>query len=147
MENAKLIYTLGTSNRSIDEFLAILQEYSIKKVFDVRRFPKSTRYCHFNRESLSRTLEQAGYSYLWVGELLGGYRRGGYEKYRTRPEYGRGLAQIEKIAVDMLSVLVCAEKLPWKCHRLQIAQDLINTGWKVIHIIEKNKTWRPVWAQ
>ncbi len=144
-KSSKLIYTLGTSNRTIDEFLAILGQYNIKKIIDVRRFPRSTRYPHFNQEKFSLALEKAGHSYFWLGDLLGGFRNGGYDKYRAQAPYKKGLEQVQKIAEDASSTLVCAEKLPWKCHRLQLAKDLNFMGWKVIHIIDIDRTWSPIW--
>ncbi|RLB42220.1 MAG: hypothetical protein DRH12_06215 [Deltaproteobacteria bacterium] len=74
---------------------------------------------------------------------LGGYRKGGYEKYKSTPEYREGLEKLENLGQEDTSVIVCAELLPWKCHRFQVAEDLVSRGWRVIHIIDRERTWEP----
>jgi len=69
------IFTVGHSTRSWPEFLQLLQKYAISLVIDVRAFPSSQRFPHFNREYLARELFGAGISYWWLGRELGGYRR------------------------------------------------------------------------
>ena len=76
----KVIYTLGTSTRSIEEYVEILAMHGIEVLVDVRRFPKS-RLEHFNRPSLRAVLAGAGIQYIYLGGELGGYRTGGYEKH------------------------------------------------------------------
>ncbi|NPB09131.1 MAG: DUF488 domain-containing protein, partial [Thermodesulfobacteria bacterium] len=76
-----VIYTLGTSQRSLEEFLEILAFYRIEQVADVRSFPSSRRYPHFCREELAQALAAAGIRYLWLGKELGGFRKEGYEAY------------------------------------------------------------------
>ncbi|MDI6631705.1 MAG: DUF488 domain-containing protein, partial [Thermoanaerobacteraceae bacterium] len=71
-----VIYTVGTSTRSPEEFLALLRRYGIRAVVDVRRFPSSRRYPHFNRAALAAWLGEAGVTYHYLGDKLGGYRPG-----------------------------------------------------------------------
>jgi len=139
----RTIYTLGTSTRSIDDLLEIITEYGIRAVADVRRFPSSTRYPHFGRQNLETVMKERGLAYYWLGDLLGGYRKGGYTAYQQERSYLRGLEELESIAKKMRTALMCAERFPWKCHRLQIAGSLLERGWDVVHIIDKDRTWQP----
>lgn len=69
------IYTIGHSNRTLEEFLGALQSHGIEQVVDVRRWPTSRKHPHFSREALDRSLRAAGIAYLWMGDSLGGHRR------------------------------------------------------------------------
>ncbi len=136
-----VVYTIGSSVRSIEEFLEILEIYGIKCVIDVRRFPTS-RLPHFKREKLFDILTQQGIKYCYLGKELGGYRKGGYEAYMKTETYLKAIEKLEKIAQERVSVITCAERFPWRCHRRFIAQSLKQRHWQVIHIIEKEKTWQ-----
>lgn len=136
-----VIYTLGTSTRSLEEFLDILRLKGIARVCDVRSFPASRRYPHFSSEPLAAALEDAGVAYLWLGPELGGYRRGGYQAHMQTPEFERGLKELEKHASRAPTAIVCAELLPWKCHRRLITSALEERGWKVVHIIDASRDW------
>ncbi|GLI54106.1 DUF488 domain-containing protein [Thermodesulfovibrio yellowstonii] len=137
----KLIYTIGTSNRSIDEFIEILKKYQIKKAIDVRSFPKSKKFPHFNSERLIEALEKEGIGYFYLGDKLGGFRKGGYENYTKTEEFKRGIEALEELAENSLSVFFCAEKLFFRCHRRFISEVLTQRGWKVIHIVEKERIY------
>ncbi|HIE17856.1 MAG TPA: DUF488 domain-containing protein [Dehalococcoidia bacterium] len=143
MTDHSLIYSLGTSTRSKAEFTALLQSYGIEMVIDVRRFPTS-RFEHFKQPSLARLLTRLHIKYLHLGNRLGGYRKGGYQAFTTTPEFKQGLKAIEKAARQKRSVILCAERLPWRCHRRFITSELEKRGWQVEHIIDENKTWRPL---
>lgn len=138
-----ILYTLGTSTRPLDQFFEIMEQYGIRAIADVRRFPSSARHPHFSRQNLEVVTKKRGLAYYWLGDLLGGYRKGGYAAYQGEPAYLRGLEQLEVIATRLLSVIVCAERFPWKCHRFQISLSLRERGWDVIHIIDKDRTWQP----
>ncbi|UCE19432.1 MAG: DUF488 domain-containing protein [Gemmatimonadota bacterium] len=140
--NEKSIYTLGTSDRSIKEFLDVLREYEIQRVIDVRRFPTS-KFAHFKKENLLSMLESKGFLYSYSGDTLGGYRAGGYKSYMETDPFQKALDRVERMAETESSVIVCAERLPWRCHRRFIADRLRARGRSVIHIIEANKTWEP----
>ncbi|MBU2498497.1 MAG: DUF488 domain-containing protein [Proteobacteria bacterium] len=137
------IFTLGTSTRSVEEFFSILRAYGIDDIVDVRRFPKSGRYPQFNRENLENAAQERGFSYHWLGESLGGYRKGGYEAYKQTQAFEEGIERLEGLAGASSIVVVCAERLPWKCHRMNISRSLMERGWEVIHIIEADRTWQP----
>jgi uncharacterized protein (DUF488 family) len=143
MKTARAIYTLGTSTRSLEDFFSILKAFGIKGIADVRRFPLSRKFPHFNREKIEEESGEQNLFYHWLGDLLGGFRKGGYENYKKEPSYLEGLQKVEALAEQYPSVLVCAERFPWKCHRLQISQSFLELGWDVIHIIDRDRTWRP----
>ncbi len=141
MANAKRIYTIGHSNRTISELLLILRNHGIKVLVDVRRFPKSTRNPQFNRENLESQLRKQGIEYYWLGEELGGYRKGGYQRYMKTEGYLKGIEKLLEIVESSNGniVLMCSEKLWFKCHRRFIADTLVDLGYKVIHIIDLDK--------
>ena len=136
------IYTLGTSLRGEDEFVGILKHYRIEALVDVRSYPKS-KLPAFNRDYLEKMITQAGMEYHFFGKELGGFRKEGYEKYMTTDSFRIGLNKLEQIAQDKVSVIVCAEKLPWKCHRRFIAIELQKRGWETVNIIEQDRIWQP----
>lgn len=142
MELTRHIYTLGTSNRTLEEFFAVLDIYHIRNVIDVRRVPKSGRYPWFNREALEVEFQARGFEYHWLGNLLGGFREGGYEAYKMEMSYLRGLEEIERAAITSTVTLICAEKFPWKCHRFRIAESLEERGWEIIHILDRDRIWQ-----
>ncbi len=141
MANAKRIYTIGHSNRTISELLLILRNYDIKVLADVRRFPKSTKNPQFNRENLERQLRKHNIKYYWLGEELGGYRKGGYQEYMKTEDYIKGIQKLLEIvgSTNGNVVLMCSERLWFKCHRRFIADTLTDLGYKVIHIIDLDK--------
>ena len=138
----KIIYTIGTSTRRLREFFDALKYYEVERVIDVRHFPTSSRFPHFKRERLNRSLPRNGIDYIFLGEKLGGYRPGGYEVYMKTAEFKEGLRDLEKVADEKVSAFYCAEKLFWRCHRRFIADALVKRGWEVHHIIEKGKVMK-----
>ena len=138
----KLIHTLGSSNRSSEEFIGLLLTYGIEMVADVRSYPGS-RFPQFRREVLAQNLGEAGVGYAYLGKELGGYRQEGFEAYTQTYEYLQGIERLERLSSRCRSVILCAERLPQRCHRRLIAKSLEERGWKVVHIIEANRTWEP----
>jgi uncharacterized protein (DUF488 family) len=138
----KVIYTLGTDLRSEEDFIEILLAYNIQSVIDVRSFPRS-RIAVFGRENLESLLTREGIEYHFLGAELGGFRKGGYTSYIITDEFLEGIALLESVASKKTSVIICAERFPWKCHRKWISRELYNRGWKVEHIIDKGKVWIP----
>ncbi|KYH39313.1 MAG: hypothetical protein AYL28_000880 [Candidatus Bathyarchaeota archaeon B23] len=153
------VYTIGHSNRSLDEFLGLLEEYGIEAVVDVRRWPTSSRYPHFNGERLCEALEGRGVEYLWLGDVLGGYRRRGlgeaspnkgwsrggfrnYADYALTEEFRRGLRRTLELAGERRTAIMCSERFYWRCHRRIISDHLLARGVEVIHIIDRGKTRR-----
>ncbi len=136
------IYTLGTSNRSIENFLEILKFYQISQVVDVRRFPTSKWFLHFKKENLERILKENKIKYFHF-EALGGFRNGGYENYTKTEEFKKALKELIELSKKENTAIICAEKFPWKCHRFFIAKALENEGFEVLHILEKERIWNP----
>ncbi|TET85764.1 MAG: DUF488 domain-containing protein [Desulfobacteraceae bacterium] len=136
------IYTLGTSIHTREEFSELLRHYHIETVVDVRSFPQS-RFEHFNKENLAKILKEAGFGYVYLGKELGGFRKGGYLAYTKSTTYQEGILRLEQIGRQSTSAFICAERFPWKCHRRFIASTLQQRGWQVVHIIEKDRVWRP----
>ena len=138
----KRIHSIGTSTRSLDEFISLLQQHGIETVVDVRSFPTS-RFEHFKRGSFEKGLRGAGFCYVYLGTEMGGFRRGGYEKYMATPGYREGLVRLMEIGSSSPTTFVCAERLPWRCHRRWIGESLMREGWEVIHIVDERRTWIP----
>lgn len=136
----KIIHTLGTSNRTPEEFVGLLHTYGVEMAVDVRSFPTS-KFPHFKKEALRQSLGEAGLGYYYLGKELGGYRPGGYEAYTQTLPYLVGLELLERMASRCRSAILCAERLPWKCHRRFIGRSLQERGWKVVHIIEEERFW------
>jgi uncharacterized protein (DUF488 family) len=141
----KVIYTLGSSTRSWEQFINLLNSYRIKTLIDVRRFPKS-KFQHFHKEFLTKHLPAEGIRYVYLGEELGGYR-GGYERHMESEGFRSGLGMLQAIASAQVAGIMCAERVPWRCHRMAISYALERLGWNVIHIIESDRLWRPKWCQ
>ncbi|HEX77255.1 MAG TPA: DUF488 domain-containing protein [Dehalococcoidia bacterium] len=137
-----LIYTLGTGTRSFAEFIALVRGHRLESVADVRRFP-SSRLEHFRRQAFSELLTAAGCNYVYLGAELGGYRKGGYPAYMETGEFQRGIAQLEGLASTSRTAIVCAERLPWRCHRRFIGRALQGRGWRVVHIVDDKRVWEP----
>jgi len=156
----RIVYTIGHSSRSLDEFLTILKQYSIQRVIDVRRWPTSTRSRHFSREVLEEALRREGIDYVWIPEL-GGYRKFGVdvppiENYATcfesegfrayaayitlRQDVKQYLRRLEELVSEKLSALMCSERLFVRCHRKILSVYLVARGFKVIHIIDLGRT-------
>jgi len=139
----KIVYTIGHSNRGIDEFIRLIKYYNVKTVVDVRRFPSSSKYPHFEKNNLIRILQKENISYVWLGNKLGGFRKGGYVSYMFTEEYMRGINELEKI-INKISegyvAIMCAEKLWFKCHRRFISDTLAQKGYLVLHLLDFDKT-------
>ena len=136
----KIIYTLGSSLRSLEEFQELIKGYNIQLVIDVRRFPVS-KLEQFNKDNLSYSLKGLRVEYLYMGEQLGGYRSGGYQSYMQTQQFQTGVEEVTRWANRYTTALLCAERFPWRCHRRFIAQALEEKGWVVVHILERDKSW------
>jgi uncharacterized protein (DUF488 family) len=150
------IYTIGHSTRSIEQFLGLLQAHNIEELVDVRTVPQSRHNPQFGKEELAAALQQAGIGYMHLGKL-GGLRHSskdsvnlgwqnssfrGFADYMATPEFQQGLDELKAIAEKKRVVIMCAEAVPWRCHRSLIADALTTQGWQVLHIQSK-KTASP----
>ncbi len=143
-----MLFTIGHSTRSLDEFLALLRAHDIELVADIRTIPKSRHNPQFGTERLAARLERAGLRYVHL-PALGGLRhpaknsvnRGwrnvsfrGFADYMGTPEFERGLGRLETLAGRRRTAIMCAEAVPWRCHRSLVADALTLDGWRVRHI-------------
>jgi uncharacterized protein (DUF488 family) len=148
-----LIFTVGHSNRSLDDFVSILKSHGISRILDVRRYPSSRKWPHFDAAALAVSLPGAGIDYVGLSHL-GGRRRPrpdsphvawrdesfrGFADFMDTPEFAAGAAEVERLARERPSALMCAEALPWKCHRSLIADALVARGWKARDVISEKE--------
>ena len=149
----KIIYAIGHSTRTWENFIELLQTFSIEMLADVRSYPGSRRYPHFNKESLLKELPEKNIQYQHIANL-GGRRKAlsqskntawkndafrGYADYMDTAEFKSGIQELEKIASTYRTAFMCSEAVWWRCHRSLIADDLKVRGWKVYHILNNKK--------
>ncbi|MDG7001863.1 MAG: DUF488 domain-containing protein [Nitrososphaerota archaeon] len=142
------VYTIGHSTRPIEAFIKILNCYRINKVVDVRTIPRSRHNPQFDEEVLAKSLKAAKISYLHLAQL-GGLRRAlpnsvnkgwrnssfrGYADYMQSQEFASALEQLLGLSKRRTIVLMCAESVPWRCHRSLIADALVVRKVHAIHI-------------
>jgi len=144
-----IVYTLGHSTLELGAFLHLLESHGIAGIVDVRRFPGSRRHPHFASEALSGALTSAGVSYEWLPSLGGrrkargdsphvGWRVEGFRSYADHmesEEFTSGVARLLAIAAERPSAVMCAEALPWRCHRQLLADALVVRGVEVRHVM------------
>lgn len=128
------VYTVGHSSLPLEDLCATLKAEGVSIVVDVRRFPSSRRNPQYARKVLQGALELAGIRCLWLGDALGGVRRGGYEHHMTTEEFRRGIVALESVARRAPTAILCAERDPSACHRRFIADELVRRGWRVVHL-------------
>jgi uncharacterized protein (DUF488 family) len=148
------IWTIGHSTRSAEEFNQILGAHEIIALVDVRSFPGSRRYPHFNQAELTKNLEAVGVTYFHNPQL-GGRRRASpnsrntawknvsfraYADHMESEEFKQGIERLLEIAATKRTAMMCAEALWWRCHRSLIADFLKANGVLVTHIIDMKKT-------
>ncbi|MEM3030590.1 MAG: DUF488 domain-containing protein [Candidatus Micrarchaeia archaeon] len=135
-----VIWSVGHSTRSLVELIELLKHYGIEVVADVRRFPASRKFPWFERKSLEQILPANGINYVWLGEELGGFRKGGYEAFARSDEFAAAIAELANLARKKRVAVMCAEKLWWRCHRRHVANALARQGWEVIHIFDTKRS-------
>jgi len=121
------IFTIGYGGRRFADFVALLQQHSISLVVDVRHFPRS-KAPEYNKESLEAKLPEFGISYIWMGDTLGGFRKGGYPKYIESDDYRDGISKLLELAERGNLVLMCKERTDAGCHRRYIVETLVDKG-------------------
>ena len=150
------VLTMGHSTRSLEAFLALLHAHGVKRLIDVRTVPSSRYNPQFNRETLPRPLRQAGIGYTHMSELGGlrharrdspntGWRNAsfrGYADYMQTAAFETGIEKLIETATRERTAIMCAEAVPWRCHRSLIADALTTQGWQVLHI-QSRKTASP----
>jgi uncharacterized protein (DUF488 family) len=151
VDPAKL-FTIGHSTRSLEEFLGLLAREGATHLVDVRAFPTSARYPHFSRPTLERAIIDSGGRYTH-SPSLGGRRRGrrdsqntqwrnasfrAYADYMETREFSDALDDLLKLAALEPTVIMCAEAVPWRCHRSLIADAALARSVHVYHILDSH---------
>ena len=127
------VWTVGYSGRDRGEFIDLLRKHDIQLVVDVRRFPTSKKP-DFCKGNLERWLKEEGVNYVWLGETLGGYRRGGYKKYVDSEVFKQGVEEVLRLARQYRLAIMCMERKVKYCHRRFIAGELRRRGVQVYDI-------------
>lgn len=145
-----VVYTIGHSTRTIEDFLALLRREDISALVDVRAFPRSRRHPHFNREALAAVLGSSSISYAHA-PALGGRRRlrpnssnaawrnesfRAYADHMATPEFRQAIDDVITCAHALPTTIMCAEAVPWRCHRGLISDALVARGCEVRHVLD-----------
>ena len=144
-----IVFTIGHSTHPINDFVELLQAYRIKEVVDVRSIPMSRYNPQFNSDTLKQSLRKSNIKYKLLKKLGGlrhtkkdstnlGWRNTsfrGFADYMASSEFMEGLGMLTKIARIRNTAIMCAEAVPWRCHRSLIADALIKKGWLVRDIM------------
>lgn len=146
------LHTIGHSTRTIEELIALLHANGIERLADIRRFPGSRRYPHFSPPQFEQAITAAGLAYLHLPQL-GGRRPAsrssvnaawrnasfrGYADHMASHEFRSGLEKL--LSVDSSTAIMCAEAVPWRCHRNLVSDALVAHGIEVIHILDATST-------
>jgi uncharacterized protein (DUF488 family) len=149
MSRPQTIFTIGHSTRTFDEFVELLKSHGVHAIADVRQIPKSRRYPHFADTSLAIELPRNGIAYLPF-KSLGGRRRArkdsvntawrnesfrGYADFMQTEAFASALEELMREAAKQPTAIMCAEAVPWRCHRSLISDALVVRGWQVLDII------------
>ena len=153
MPRQPTVWTIGHSTRPIGEFTDLLRAHQINLLVDVRTVPRSRYNPQFNTDTLAQSLRDAGLQYRHLPEL-GGLRKPkkdsindvwrnasfrGYADYMQTEEFQRALEELMAYSTDKKTAIMCAEAVPWRCHRSLIADALVSRGWDIRHIMSPEK--------
>ena len=143
------VFTIGHSTRPIEDLLSLLAEHGVRVLVDVRRYPGSRRHPQFSRDALAASLAGQGIEYVHAPDLGGrrAVRPGsphtawrveafrGYADHMETPEFAAALARLMERAAGETVAILCAEAVPWRCHRRLISDALLAQGVPVLHIL------------
>ncbi len=153
LSNIKTVWTIGHSTRTFEELIEMLNSFQIEMVVDIRSFPGSRRYPHFNKEALEISLPENNIQYFHL-KNLGGRRKvnpdskntawrhaafRGYADYMETDAFREAVKRLELIAEETRTAYMCSEAVWWRCHRSMVSDYLKVHGWKVMHIMAVNK--------
>ena len=155
MAEMPVVLTIGHSTHPLDKFIHLLQTHTVARVVDVRTIPRSRRYPQFNRGALWHSLNTAGITYTHLRGLGGlrppqadslntGWRDAsfqGFADYMQTPDFAENLQTLLELAQVERVALMCAEAVPWRCHRLLIADALVIRSIQVEHIMSVKRTY------
>jgi uncharacterized protein (DUF488 family) len=154
MMKEKVIYTIGHSTHTLEEFVVMLKSFNIELLADIRSFPGSRKFPHFNKENLAASLAEKNIEYIHL-KNLGGRRKvnpdscntgwrvaafRGYADYMETENFKKAIEELEKIASQKRVAYMCAEAVWWRCHRSLVSDYLKNEGWTVLHIMDVGKS-------
>ncbi|HEV2991260.1 MAG TPA: DUF488 domain-containing protein [Candidatus Angelobacter sp.] len=149
-----IIYTLGHSTRELADFSRVLQAHNIGLLEDIRAFPMSRRYPHFNRENLEMWLPEIGSEYVWEKDLGGRRNRQmpvdqspnvalrnpafrNYADYMLSTKFRDAIQRLVQRAEKANTAIMCAEYVYFRCHRMLVSDYLLNQGHSVYHILDE----------
>jgi uncharacterized protein (DUF488 family) len=148
-EQNKTIWTIGHSTHTLGEFIDMLKSFQIELIADIRSFPGSRRYPHFNKEALEVSLPENNMKYIHIRGLGGrrkarpdsintGWRHAafrGYADYIETDAFKNAIKELEYIAYKERTAYMCSEAVWWRCHRSLVSDYLKVNGWTVMHIM------------
>jgi uncharacterized protein (DUF488 family) len=148
-----VVFTVGHSTRGLDDFVQLLRAHAVACLADVRTVPRSRRNPQFDRETLPDALRPYGIAYAHLPALGGlrhpradspnaGWRNAsfrGFADYMATPEFAAGIAELIGLAARRRTAVMCAEAVPWRCHRSLIADALLVRGVAVEHILTEHR--------
>jgi uncharacterized protein (DUF488 family) len=143
------VLTIGHSTRTIEDFVSALTAYAVERLVDVRSIPKSRRVPQFNSDALATSLREQGIEYVHLKSLGGrrptkkdsintGWRNAsfrGYADYMATDEFRNGISRLLDLASEKRTAIMCAEAVPWRCHRSLIGDALLTRGADVEDIL------------
>jgi uncharacterized protein (DUF488 family) len=147
----QVIYTVGHSNRTIDEFVELLREHGIERLIDIRTMPRSRTNPQFNQDTLGPHLRNRKIGYRHMAGL-GGLRHTtknsvnvgwhnksfrGYADYMQTDQFNEALETLIELAREKTTAIMCAESVPWRCHRSLVGDALLTRKFKVLDIMSK----------
>ena len=152
--SATTVHTIGHSTRTLDEFIALLRAHAINQVVDVRTIPRSRHNPQFNLEAMAASLSKAGLKYVHMPGLGGlrhakpdslnaGWRNAsfrGYADYMQTAEFEENLEKLIELAKEDRVAIMCAEAVPWRCHRSLIGDALIVRGIRIVDIMSLSRS-------
>jgi len=147
---SELVFTIGHSNRTIEEFIGLLRQNGVECLLDIRTVPKSRHNPQFGQDQLAASLEDAGIEYRFMRGLGGlrhprkdsenaGWRNlsfRGYADYMQTEEFGENVEEVVALGRSKCCALMCAEAVPWRCHRSLVADALLVRDVRVDDIID-----------
>ena len=149
-DSPRTVHTVGHSTRTIDALIELQRAHAIQLLVDVRRWPASRRYPHFNRALLAASLKASDIEYLWRGDL-GGFRKPAsdsrntgwrvaafraYADFMLTPGFEEIMQELERLVASKRIAIMCAEAVPWRCHRQLLADAFLVRGFSVRHIMD-----------
>ena len=160
-ESLNRIWTIGHSTHTLQEFIDMCYSFNINSRVDIRSYPGSRKFPHFNKETLEVSLPQHDIEYIHLRKL-GGRRKvdphskntlwrnesfRGYADYMQTDAFEEGVAQLIKIAKRKRVAYMCSEAVWWRCHRSMVSDYLKAQGWEVLHIMQSNKATEHPYTQ